>query len=208
MGARFDPDQMNTLTDPAGVRAFYAHWAAFYDNDFIREFEYVAPREIARIFREESGGKQPALDVGAGTGALGEHLRGYTIDAVDVSAEMLAIADEKRVYRNSRVSDAMRRIRGMRDRTYRGIISCGAFRPGHLGRASFAELFRVTQPGALFVCGIDPEFIDTSGIGSLLATAVGRSEIEPVRFKEIPIYEAADPQLSRQRGLVMVFRKK
>jgi hypothetical protein len=47
------------------------------------------------------------------------------------------------------------------------------------------------------------------GFGSALARLVALGRIEPVRFREIPIYDAtATHRHKDDRGLVMVFRRR
>ena len=65
----------------------------------------------------------------------------------------------------------------------------------------------MTKPGALFVCGTIPAVLDGAGFGSALAKLVAAGRIEPVRFRDIPIYEGAEHPHKNDRGLVMVFRR-
>jgi ubiquinone/menaquinone biosynthesis C-methylase UbiE len=151
-------------------------------------------------------GDQPVLDAGGGTGLLAEHLRDLTVDAIDITPEMLARAEEKGLYRKRMLGDLTERL-AIEDAAYSGVISCGTFTHGHVGPECLPELLRVTRPGALFCCGTIPKVLDGAGFGSALAGLVARGRIEPVRFREIAIYEGADHPHSGDHGLVMVFRR-
>ena len=54
-------------------RRLYARWAKDYDQDFAADMDYMLPRHVAQQFLQH-GGAAPVLDVGAGTGLLGQAL--------------------------------------------------------------------------------------------------------------------------------------
>ena len=203
----YDLDRAYQLHTPGDARRLYADWAATYDDSFGAGWGYVAPREIARLYREEAGPEdQPVLDLGAGTGLLAEHLRGLTVDAVDITPEMLEIARPKGLYRRLIEADVLQPL-PFADGEYGGVVSCGTFTHGHVGPACLPELLRVTRPGALFACGTIAPVLDGMGFGSALARLTAQGAIEPVRWREIEIYEGADHPHAADRGLVMVFRR-
>jgi predicted TPR repeat methyltransferase len=87
---------------PEDVRRLYADWAASYDAE-IGEAGYATPARVAAALR--AAGADPAapvLDFGCGTGVSGAALRaaGFaTVDGVDLTPEMLALAEAKGLYR-------------------------------------------------------------------------------------------------------------
>lgn len=204
----YDLDRAYRIDGPQAARKLYADWAPTYDDSFGAGWGYIAPREIAGILRAEMDGDEPILDAGAGTGQVAEHLRGLVVDALDITPEMLAIARGKGLYRELIEGDLLGRL-PMADGTYGAVISCGTFTHGHVGPECLPELLRVTRPGALFCCGTIPAVLDGAGFGSALARLVAHGLIEPVRFREIPIYEAwAEHEHKDDKGLVMVFRRR
>lgn len=205
MTGNYDLDRAYTIDGPEEARRLYAEWADTYDDAFRGGWGYVAAREIAGIMKELQDGDTPILDIGAGTGALAEHLDGLEADAFDITPEMLEIARGKGLYRNCIEGDLTRTL-DLPDNAYGSVISCGTFTHGHVGPGCFPELLRVTRPGALFVCGTIPAVFDDAGFGSALALMVARGQIEPVRFRQIDIYEGADHAHAGDKGLVMVFR--
>jgi SAM-dependent methyltransferase len=205
MNKDYDLDRAYAIDGPEEARALYGKWAETYDSEFGEALGYAAPRRIAEIFLAESAGNEPLLDIGAGTGLLAEHLRGQTVDAIDITPEMLEVAARKGLYRNRMQGDLLKPLE-IADNSYGGVISCGTFTHGHVGPACLPELLRVTWPGALFVCGTIPAVFDGAGFGSALAVLVAEGKITPVTFRHIDIYDNADHDHGADKGLVMVFR--
>lgn len=198
-------DTAYAIDGPDGARRLYAGWAATYDQSFGAAYGYVAPREVARIYRD-LGADAPVLDVGAGTGLVAAHLGGITADALDISPEMLAVAAGKGLYRATIAADLTQDL-PLPDGAYAGVISAGTFTHGHVGAGALPELLRVAAPGALFVCGTRPDVFDRMGFGAALARLQAAGRITPQGFHDIPIYEGADHPHAGDRGLVMTFRK-
>jgi len=93
------------------------------------------------------------LDAGAGTGLIGEWLAimGYPqIEALDISAGMLAVAKEKNVY-SALHQLAMGDPLPFADGRFAGIISAGVFTSGHVGTEGLGELIRICRPGGVIV---------------------------------------------------------
>ncbi|MEO0990651.1 MAG: class I SAM-dependent methyltransferase [Pseudomonadota bacterium] len=207
MPADYDLDRAYEIHGPEDAKKLYTNWASTYDSSFTEEWGYIAPREIARTLLDEMTEVDlPILDIGAGTGAVAEHLEGKLTDAIDITPEMLAEAEKKNLYRNLIEADLTKPL-DIADDTYGAVISCGTFTHGHVGPECFPELLRVTKKNAIFVCGTIPKVFDGEGFGSTLAILVAQGHIDPVRFVDIPIYENADHDHASDRGLVMVFRK-
>ena len=202
----YDLDNAYEITDPDSARELYGAWAKTYDTSFGSGWGYIAPREIAAIYLAQNESNTPVLDVGAGTGLVAEHLGGLTVDAVDITPDMLEIACEKSVYRKLICADVLQPLE-IPDGAYGGVISSGTFTHGHVGPDCLPQLLRITRPGALFVCGCIPPVFDGMGFGSTLAILNARGAISALRFFDIPIYENATHPHAADRGLVMVFRK-
>ncbi len=205
--AGYDLEEAYEINGPEDARRMYGDWAATYDESFGAAWGYIAPREIAAILKAEFAGDEPILDAGAGTGLVGEHLRDLTVDAFDITPEMLDQARAKGIYRDCILGDLTKPI-ALPDGVYGAVISCGTFTHGHVGPECLPELLRITRPGALFVCGTIPAVLDGARFGSELAKLVAQELIEPVRFRDIPIYEGANHPHRDDRGLVIVFRKR
>ena len=204
---------MTGLEDAYGLRTpedsvrLYRGWAVDYDETFARSHGYVAPREVARAFLAEAGPEGgPVLDIGAGTGLVAEHLRGMALDAIDISQEMLDVAEAKGLYRRRIRADLTRRL-PMADADYAGFVSAGTFTHGHVGPACLPELMRIARAGAVFALSINAQVFDAAGFGSAFAGLVAGGAITPIRFHRAPIYEGACHEHARDTMLVALFRR-
>lgn len=202
----YDLDNAYEIDGPQDAKKLYGDWAATYDSSFGEGWGFVAPRLIAELYLAESNGDAPVLDIGAGTGLVTEHLKGETVDAFDITPQMLDVARGKGIYRTLIEGDLLAPI-DLPDNAYGGVISCGTFTHGHVGPACLPELLRITRPGALFVCGTIPAVMDGMGFGSTLARLQAAGRITPLRFAEIEIYDQKHHDHADDRGLVMIFRK-
>jgi SAM-dependent methyltransferase len=202
----YDLDEAYQINGPEAARKMYGDWAPNYDESFGAAWGYIAPREIAAILRAEIAVGAAILDIGAGTGLVAENLKGLTVDALDITPEMLDVARGKGLYRTLMLGDLTKDL-DLPDASYDAIISCGTFTHGHVGPECFPELLRITKPGAVFACGTIGPVLDGAGFGSALARLVALGKITPVAWRDIPIYEGADHPHKDDRGLVMVFRK-
>lgn len=91
------------------TRVIYDDWAASYEAEVAKN-GYVTPGRCATALADFTDDKgAPLLDFGCGTGlsGLALSLAGFTvIDGMDLSAEMLAQARDKQVYRETLHVDA------------------------------------------------------------------------------------------------------
>jgi SAM-dependent methyltransferase len=202
----YDLDEAYEINGPDEARRLYGDWAETYDDSFGAAWGYIAPREIAAILRSEIAPTAEILDIGAGTGLVAENLRGLTVDALDITPEMLRIAEPKGLYRRLMLGDLTATL-DIPDGSYDAIVSCGTFTHGHVGPECFPELLRITRPGAVFACGTIGPVLDGARFGSELARLVALGRITPIAWRDIPIYEGVDHPHKDDRGLVMVFRR-
>jgi predicted TPR repeat methyltransferase len=133
----------------------YRSWAENYDAD-VFAMGYSVPGMVAAMTaRHLPEGASPILDCGAGTGLLGVLLAGlgYSgMTAMDMSAEMLELAERRGLY-----DECRRMVLGetldFPDGRFAGVVAAGVFTAGHAPAESFAELCRVTRPGGLVIFG-------------------------------------------------------
>lgn len=206
-GQDHDLDGAYALTSPGDSVRYYRDWAGDYDRDFAEAMAYRSPAVVARAFAA-LGGAGPVLDVGAGTGLVGQALAAADIgpvDGLDISAEMLAKAAEKRVYRATITADLTQRL-PLDDGAYCGCISAGTFTTGHVGPDAFAELLRVTRPGAVFAVTVHSAFYEAAGFAAHFAALGDR--ITGFRTEPFDIYGAgADGGHSGDKGWIVSFRR-
>ena len=152
---------------PEEIADIYDNWAETYESDMSAAGYRHPSICVALLSRYLSRGSKPMLDVGAGTGLLGEWLDilGYPhVEALDVSEGMLAVARRKGVYKDYHQLTLGGDL-PFADNTYAGVISAGVFTTGHIGCEGIDELIRVCKPGGVIVLTVkeslwEAEFAD------------------------------------------------
>ena len=151
----------------------------------------------------------PILDVGAGTGLLAQHfpLRGvFAMDALDISPDMLAVAAQKGLYRDTIVADLTGPI-DVPDEVYGAVVSSGTFTHGHVGPEAFDELMRVAKPGAIFVLAINAAHFEARGFEAKFDALA--PEIKDLEHRRVNIYgPGADAAHADDQAVIAVFRKR
>ena len=139
----------------------YDAWASAYESDLMG-MGYRLPWVFAAIcVRYLDGHAGPILDVGCGSGMQAEPLRlmGWdTLEAADLSEEMLSIARTKNLYQayhQIRLGESL----PFADNSYPAVLSCGVITPGHAPPEALDELVRITSTGGLLIFTMrdDPE---------------------------------------------------
>jgi len=157
------------LKTPEDNRALYRDWADTYDTGFSAQNDYVLPDHVAEVFCETPA-QGLILDAGAGTGLLVESIFRYqtiTVDALDISRDMLNVAASKNLYQKTIVADLTQKLI-IPDDTYDGIVSSGTFTHGHVGPDALDELLRIAKPNAHFVLAINAKHFEAQGFGAKL----------------------------------------
>ena len=188
----------------------YKEWAPTYDTDFAIKNDYRSPFKVAKYFKRYSDNfDTPILDVGAGTGLVGQCLatqKTMEITAMDISSEMLEIAKAKNVYSKFITSDLTKPL-DIANNQYGAIVSAGTFTHGHVGPEAFDELLRILKPKGLFVVSIHSEVFKEKGFKKKI------HEIEHLitrpSFHKVCIYGIKqDKKYDNGKVFMTVFRKK
>lgn len=202
-----DLDAAYALETPEDNRALYAAWAQTYDASFAKDMDYQLPRLVALVLAEVAQGVGPVLDVGAGTGLVAENMvmRGE-VDALDISADMLAVAARKGLYARTILGDLMGTL-DLPDAHYGAVVSSGTFTHGHVGPDALDELLRVAQAGAWFVLSVNAEYFEARGFAAKFAEL--RAQIEGLQYRQINIYgPGADDAHADDMAHIVVFQKR
>jgi predicted TPR repeat methyltransferase len=203
-------DTAYSLKSPEDNKRLYAKWAQTYDHEFADHMGYALPSRVADTFVSVVGSEKigRVLDVGAGTGLVGQRLAAHglaRIDALDISVEMLAVAASKGCYNAMIEGDLMGCLPIAAD-TYDFIISAGTFTHGHVDAAALDELLRITKPGALFCLSINSAYFVPAGFEGAFEGLAGRIqnlELRPVQFY---LEEVSGPH-AKDHGVIALFRK-
>lgn len=199
------------LTSPDACLSLYRAWAESYDAGFAKDMEYLLPAHVAAAFGAAGGGT-PVLDIGAGTGLLAESLRAMgqegPLDAVDFSADMLAQAARKGLYRTLAQADITQPI--PLPRQYGGIVSSGTFTAGHVGPEALPNLLALALPGAQFALSVNMRVWKARGFDTALDAMRAQGQITALQLIEVEVYGSAaaaiDQSHANDRAQVVLFR--
>ena len=192
------------LETPDDNRNLYRNWASTYDDDFALRNKYVYPKSISSICAGLVGATSQLsiLDIGCGTGIVGtclsELLITSIIDGVDISPEMLEVAQSKMradanpVYSQLFEADLTKPI-SFADAKYDVAISAGTFTHGHLGPDALINVLSVVRPGGRMVVGINKEHFGANGFKASLQQAQVSKRISAPAFSEVQIYDEGSP---------------
>ncbi len=192
------------LETPDDNRNLYRTWASTYDDDFALRNKYVYPKSISSICAGlvDTTSQLSILDIGCGTGIVGtclsELLRTSIIDGVDISPEMLEVAQSKiradanPVYSQLFEADLTKSI-SFADAKYDVAISAGTFTHGHLGPDALINVLSVVRPGGRMVVGINKEHFGANGFKASLQQAQVSKRISAPTFSEVQIYDEGSP---------------
>ena len=202
-----DLDAAYALETPDDNRKLYGDWAETYDKSFAQNMDYQLPAHVARVFTE-LGGTGPVLDVGAGTGLLAEALStcsDVVIDALDLSADMLAVAGQKGIYRTLIEADLTKTL-PIEPAQYNGIVSSGTFTHGHVGPDALDKLIALARPDALFVLSVNAEHFEARGFAAKFEALAPK--ITDYHLRTVSIYGAhGDRAHTHDKGHLAVFRR-
>ena len=168
--ASFDRRHYPTVS----VREGYRAWVPSYGTTVQDEMDLVLFEALESV---EWPAVERAADLGCGTGRTGAWLRGRGVarlDGIDVTPEMLAVAQDRKIY--DRLHQADVGATGLDAGVYDAVTTCLV--DEHLSdlRPLYREASRLLRPGGAFVLvGYHPYFIMASGIPTHFDETPGQS---------------------------------
>lgn len=158
-------NQVYAARNEIELAAAYAAWSNGYDRE-TAALGYCLPFMIAAwVARYVPADAGPLLDAGCGTGLSGPYLAalGYPeIDGLDMSAEMLALARGRGVYRNL-IEAALGGRLPIENATYAAAFSTGVFTEGHAPASSLDDLARIVRPGGYVIFTVRDSVLEAGG---------------------------------------------
>lgn len=150
--------------------AFYDEWAGSYDDE-LGDLGYVTPTRCAEaLISVGADPAAPVLDIGCGTGVSGAALAaaGFTvIDGIDPSAEMLAGATAKNIYRDLTEIDPEAPLAAP-DGTYVNAVAAGVLSPGLAPPEALDQILEFLPRGGRLVFSLNDHAIaDGAHLGRL-----------------------------------------
>jgi predicted TPR repeat methyltransferase len=198
-------DEAYHLEDTEQMAEFYRKWARDYDRQMLDLRGYTSPATIAAMLARELPQKDAAvLDIGCGTGLTCRLLaeQGYDrLDGLDLSQDMLNVANERGIYRKLLQADVNQPL-SLETASYDGVISSGTFTHGHVGPEPLAEIFRVLKPGGVLACTVHQDLWQTRGFEDRFNALVGDAMATEVSLELGSYYRDSPPE-----GWFCVYRK-
>ncbi len=188
----------------------YKKWAQTYDEDFALYSNYLSPKKICSYFNKHARNTDtPILDVGAGTGLVGECLYktgNKKIIGIDISPEMLEQAKFKGCYSSLVEADVTKKI-PLKSDSIGAVVSAGTFTHGHVGPDAFDELLRIVKTGGLFVISINSKVFVRGGFQEKFLKI--KNNISVPVYNEFKVHgNNKDEKLSEIKVFAYIFRKK
>ena len=141
-----------SLSSVEEAAELYGEWSSTYDDDVFGRLGVTGSARIAELLAGMLADRsQPVVDLGCGTGAVGRRLNELgvtTLDGLDISPEMLAVAAATGAYRRVTVADLNDPPTAL-NRSYAAAISAGTFTSGHVGPAAVPRLLQLLRPGGV-----------------------------------------------------------
>ena len=141
----------------------YQKWAPSYDDE-LTENKYVTPLRCAQILSNYIKNKNiKILDIGCGTGLSGFALKknGFkSIDGLDLSEEMLKIAEQKKIYQSLFNFD----LNNPSDfnHKYDAIIAAGVISPTHANPDTIISSYSMLKKKGLMIFSINDHALNDS----------------------------------------------
>jgi predicted TPR repeat methyltransferase len=184
---------------------FYQQWAADYDYEMLDKLGYTSPSTIASLLIEHLPNKLSLIiDIGCGTGLTCTllHGQGYSnLDGVDLSPDMLQVADHRNIYRSLFTGDLNLPLE-IESNIYDAAVSSGTFTHGHVGAEPLVEVVRILKPGGILAITVHRDLWLSHGFEAKLKSLVSSGAIECISLEEGPYYKAGDLE-----GWFCVYRK-
>lgn len=187
-----------TVKDNRDLKKAYDQWAEKYDAH-VTEFGYNIPAVAAGLIgKYVTPETTPILDAGAGTGLMGSILDalGYKGQVgIDISAGMLAKANERDVYKNLYQMVLGEKL-DFPSNHFGACQSIGVFTAGHAPASAFDELVRVLCSGGFIIFSLLEDFDNSKRYKDKFAALEKDGEWQLVeKTKKFPGLPLEDPDL-------------
>ena len=197
------------LSTPEDNLDYYDAFASTYDTEFADALGWHYPAAIVATYRDAASQfDTPIADIGCGTGLVAKalNLPQEQVDGVDISPEMLRIAEEKQLYRSLYQVDLTKSLDEIAN-GYGAVLSAGTFTSGHLGPEPLKSLLGIARVNALFVIGVKKAYFQEAGFEPVLRNMEIGGLIDGLQIAEVPMYAKAGHDHSADAAFALVYRK-
>ena len=204
MTKRFNPlgpsnfvSEAYLLDNDEEIVDFYSKWADEYDHQMLEVLGYTSPMTIAQLLCEFMPDKDSCiLDIGCGTGLtcafLHQQKYGF-LDGIDLSPDMVRVAQDRKIYRSVMVADVNQPLT-IGDYSYDAVISSGTFTHGHVGPEPIDEIFRILKPGGILACTVHNDLWQSQGFAAKFNSLINTGRIECLSLEEGKYYAEGEPE--------------
>lgn len=165
----------NTSDD---TRDLYAQWSTSYDQE-VAENGYATPSRVAKALASHVEDlRTPVLDYGCGTGLSGMALRkvGFSnLHGIDVSKEMVTIANDKKAYQTLRVFDPDAEP-PLKTGEFEIITAIGVIGIGAAPLTIFDTIISLLVPGGLFAFSLNDHTLADPAFEAKVSDSVDTGE--------------------------------
>ncbi|XP_071823767.1 methyltransferase-like protein 27 [Apostichopus japonicus] len=145
------------------IANLYDDWATSFEKDNVK-LNYRGPHEMSSVLAEFGNSKDVSvLDVGSGTGLLGEALKalGFTnVSALDISQKSLDFSEKKGIYKKLFCVDVGTDGMPFNDNEFDVLACCGGIVPNHISPVAIEEWTRIVKQGGIIVLSIRRCYIE------------------------------------------------
>ncbi len=197
------------LSTPEDNVDYYDAFASTYDTDFADALGWHYPAAIAAAYRDAaSKSDTPVADIGCGTGLVASalNLPREQVDGIDISAEMLRVAEEKQLYRSLYKVDLTKALNEIAN-DYGAVLSAGTFTSGHLGPEPLESLLDIARASALFVIGVKKAYFQEADFEPVLRKMETGGLIKDLQVAEVPMYAKTGHDHSADTAFALIYRK-
>lgn len=142
------------------IQKLFDGYADSFEKSLVEELKYVAPKKLVALLNEEvnlSARKWTVLDLGCGTGLLGQEIAPYvdSLVGVDLSAKMLEKAGARHIYTRLENAELVSMMRTEQESSYDIAMAADVFI--YVGKLdeTFAEVSRVLKPHGIFLFSLE-----------------------------------------------------
>ena len=197
------------LSTPEDNVDYYDAFASTYDMDFADALGWHYPSAIAAAYRDAaSKSDTPIADIGCGTGLVASalNLPREQVDGIDISDEMLRVAEEKQLYRSLYKVDLTKALDEIAN-DYGAVLSAGTFTSGHLGPEPLESLLGIARARALFVIGVKKAYFQEADFEPVLRKMETGGRIKDLQVAEVPMYAKTGHDHSADTAFALIYRK-
>ncbi len=168
---------------------------------------YIVAEKLNSMLKDKNS---RVLDVGAGTGFVGESLKKYdfkNIDGLEPSKGMASVATSKKVYKNIYLEGIYPdRKTSLMENSYDAIVLAGAFGEGHIKCDALVELARLAKPNGYVILIMREEYL------SYVSEYVNRLEPKMKQLEMNNVWKLVNRTVVenysfKKNGILFVFEK-